>query len=249
MRYELETFPDLRKIREKYIFYFDFDNTLTSFDVLDDIIMRFSPTDEWMSLEKAWQAKEIGSKSCLIGQMDCVRVAPPKLNEYLRRVKVDPYFKKLLFMLRRKKIETVIVSDSFTYFIRRILRANGIRKMSLCANELKIIEDRMIPSFPHGNMDCPDCAHCKKRHILTSRYEGKKVVYVGDGRSDYCAAMEADLVFAKGVLKGYLRREGKSFVPFRDFKSIFAYAKNLFSHAYSPKKTRRKVKAPVVSAR
>lgn len=209
------------------IFYFDFDNTITSYDVLDDVIARFSVTDEWEVLEKAWQTGEIGSKSCLVGQMACIRVARKKLLKYLWNIKVDPYFKILLNYLRRKGIPSVIVSDSFSFLIREILKSNGVHKIQVCANELKLEEDRLIPAFPHGNMDCPDCAHCKKRHILASRYEGKRVVYVGDGRSDFCAAMESDVVFAKGTLLKYLLKEGKPCVAFEDFESIYMSAKEM----------------------
>ncbi|MFA6600127.1 MAG: MtnX-like HAD-IB family phosphatase [Candidatus Omnitrophota bacterium] len=216
------------------IFYFDFDNTITSFDVLDDVIARFSPTEEWTVLEKAWQEGRIGSKTCLVGQMACIRATRGQLAGYLSKIAVDPYFKKLLAYLRRKNVGTAIVSDSFTFFIREILKANGVRKIDVCANELEISGNRLMPSFPHGGGDCPDCAHCKKAHVLQSRARGRTVVYVGDGRSDFCAAMEADRVYAKGTLLAHLQREGKSCVAFEDFQSVFEHATSWLARRKAP---------------
>ena len=56
------------------VVFFDFDNTLTSFDVLDALIERFSINEDWKALERAWQAGRIGSKECLEGQLRSIRV-------------------------------------------------------------------------------------------------------------------------------------------------------------------------------
>jgi 2,3-diketo-5-methylthio-1-phosphopentane phosphatase len=222
-------FRDIKEEDKPYIFFFDFDNTITSFDVLDDIIAQFAANDDWKALEKDWQEGKIGSRSCLEGQIGGIRVEREALLKYLAGIKIDPYFKKLLALLRRKKIESLIVSDSFSFFIREILKCNGINKIGICANEIELENNRLTPSFPHGNMDCPDCAHCKKRHVFERRYHGKRVVYIGDGRSDFCAAMESDLVFAKGALLEYLRKEGKPCVAFDNFQSIYTLVKELLN--------------------
>jgi len=35
--------------------FFDFDNTMTTSDVLDDVIRRFSINDKWIALENVWK--------------------------------------------------------------------------------------------------------------------------------------------------------------------------------------------------
>ena len=54
--------------------FFDFDNTITTSDILDDILQRFSVDGDWRVLERDWLAGKIGSKACLAGQLQSVRV-------------------------------------------------------------------------------------------------------------------------------------------------------------------------------
>jgi 2-hydroxy-3-keto-5-methylthiopentenyl-1-phosphate phosphatase len=45
---------------------------------------------------------------------------------------------------------------------------------------------------------------------------------VGDGRSDFEAAVEADQVFAHSVLAEECQRQGIPFRPFRDFGDVLS---------------------------
>ena len=63
--------------------FLDFDNTMTTSDVLDDIIRRFSINEQWMVLQKAWEEDQIGTKECLEGQLKNVRVTKDALHKFL----------------------------------------------------------------------------------------------------------------------------------------------------------------------
>ena len=92
---------------------FDFDNTITTYDVLDDIILRFSVNDAWKALEDKWKRGKIGSKECLKGQMAGIRITKENLDRYLKKIKLDPYFKKLIRLLGANKIRLMILIDYF----------------------------------------------------------------------------------------------------------------------------------------
>ena len=203
------------------IVFFDFDNTITHFDVLDDIIKHFAIDETWMELEQAWENGKIGSKECLEGQLQSIRVTKASLSQYLSTVKLDSSFNKLITFLRRKKIKFVIVSDSFTFIIKEILRHNGIGRVKVFANEVKFQKDRLIPSFPFFSQECSRCAHCKKKHLL--EYPNQATIYVGDGLSDICPALCADLVFAKGSLLEYLRKNDRSCIKFKNMEDIYTF--------------------------
>ena len=47
-------------------------------------------------------------------------------------------------------------------------------------------------------------------------------VVIGDGRSDFCIAGRADLVFAKGKLLALCRGNGTTHVPFNEFFEVTA---------------------------
>jgi len=101
-----------------YKVYFDFDNTITSYDILDDIIQRFAINDGWIKLEEDWKEGKIGSRECLQGQIGLVRVPKKKFLKYLSKIRVDPNFHKILKLLKEKNISPVIVSDSFSFVIK-----------------------------------------------------------------------------------------------------------------------------------
>jgi 2,3-diketo-5-methylthio-1-phosphopentane phosphatase len=201
--------------------FFDFDNTITSYDVLDEIIKRFAVDSEWEEFEKAWAEGKIGSRECLKGQLKCLRATKDELIKYVSEVKVDPYFSKIINLLVFAGIEPVLTSDSFTFVINQILRCNGIKGVKVYANQLRFSGKNLIPVFPLSDPLCSKCAHCKRNRLSDSRSRSRFLVYVGDGRSDICPAQAADLVFAKDSLIRYCADMNKPCVEFKDLSEVY----------------------------
>ncbi len=218
---EKSILENVSKRKRRSIVFFDFDNTITSFDVLDDIIERFSINQDWIVFEKAWTEGKIGSKECLQNQLKSVRVSKKVLAAYLSGIKVDPYFVKLISLFKEKRLEYVIVSDSFSWVIKEILRHHGIVNIRVFSNRVKFQGDRLIPFFPYESAECRKCAHCKKRHVLQSK--AKRTFYIGDGLSDICPAQEADVVFAKGQLLKHFQEMRQPCLDFKNLGDIYNY--------------------------
>jgi 2-hydroxy-3-keto-5-methylthiopentenyl-1-phosphate phosphatase len=53
--------------------------------------------------------------------------------------------------------------------------------------------------------------------------EAGPLVYIGDGRSDFCIAEEADLLFARSVLARHCVDNGLPFVAFETFSDVQRY--------------------------
>jgi len=207
--------------------FFDFDNTITPFDVLDDIVKRFSINREWIIFEEDWKKGWIGSRECIEGQLHSVRVTKNNLSRYLSRIQIDPHFHKLFAMLTREGIKPIILSDSFTTIIESILKHNGINGVKVYANTLRFNKDRLIPSFPHTNSRCRRCAHCKKKNLKKKGIRDKMIIYIGDGLSDICPAECSDMVFAKGRLLRHFREKKRLCVAFNDIEDIYNYFRGL----------------------
>lgn len=207
-------------IARKSIALIDFDNTIVRSDVLDDIIERFSVDDRWVALEKAWKEGKIGSRQCLEGQLDSVRVTRRKLSDYLAKVKIDPSFKKLIRLFHARGIPSVIVSDSFSFIIKTVLEHNGVRGIRIFSNRMRFCKDRIVPLFPYTNARCGRCAHCKTSHLSNGKKRDKIVIYIGDGLSDACPAGHADIVFAKDYLLSYMQKEGKKCIAVKDLGDV-----------------------------
>ncbi len=221
----------MRNIRLPYLsqcmVFFDFDNTITLSDILDDIIEHFSINTEWIALENAWKRGEIGSQACLEGQLRSVRVTKKDLLEYLSRIRIDPHFYNFFNMLKREKIKPIILSDNFTFIIETILRNNGIKGIRVYANMLKFHKDRLIPSFPYTNKRCLRCAHCKKKNLLRKDIRDKIIIYIGDGLSDVCPAECSDILFAKESLLNYFRKNKRLCLAFNNLEDIAGYFRGL----------------------
>ena len=211
--------------------FFDFDNTMTTSDVLDDVIQRFSINDKWIALEKAWHEEKIGTKECLEGQLRGIRITKNALHNFLKKVELDPHFHRLLTLLVREGIKPVILSDNFTYIIEWILAYHGIKDLKVYGNTLRFYSERMIPSFPYDNPFCPSCAHCKKIHLTKDKTENKIIVYVGDGRSDICPARVSDVVFAKEKLLNFMMKEELPCIAYKDLGDVHHYFQDLLTHS------------------
>ncbi|MBF0331586.1 MAG: MtnX-like HAD-IB family phosphatase [Candidatus Omnitrophica bacterium] len=207
--------------------FFDFDNTISSFDVLDSLIEHFAIDGQWRVLEQRWVAGEIGSKECLRGQLRSLRATREQLVDYLATIRIDPYFKRILDVLKAQGVHPLIVSDSFSFLIETILKHHDVHGVRILANRLRIQGDRLIPSFPYENPACCSCAHCKTSHLRNEDSLGKVLVYVGDGRSDYCASMQAHVVFAKDSLAEHLEQKGKKFIGYSNLQDVYEALKGL----------------------
>lgn len=211
----------------KYTVFFDFDNTITKFDVIDDMLLKFSKDDKWVELESRWKAKKIGSKECLRGQLKGIRISRARLDKYLSLVTLDPHFEKTLRFLCSKKIKSVILSDDFDYIIKKILKSNHIREpIQIHSNRVRISGSRLIPSFPSSNRDCStSCGHCKNINLRLNTAEYSTTVYIGDGMSDVCPAQYSDIVFAKGRLLKYFRSHHLACRPYKNLNDVYRYFK------------------------
>ena len=60
----------MRKLPHKPALFFDFDNTLTHGDLLDELIERYSPNEEWRDWEHAWAEGQLAARECLQAQIE-----------------------------------------------------------------------------------------------------------------------------------------------------------------------------------
>src|SRR6267142_960664 len=142
---------DARRVRKpmprsllKPALFFDFDNTLTHGDVLDELIERYSPNESWRDWEEAWQHGRLAARECLRLQVENMRVSRGRLLEDVARVRIDPVFADVVGWAKRHDVAVRIVSDSFLPLIAHILSANGIEGIPVFANDLRFAPGRRL---------------------------------------------------------------------------------------------------------
>ena len=209
----------------KCIVFFDFDNTITTCDVFDDMLLRFSKDERWITLEKKWKKGKIGSQECLEGQIKGMSLTKNTLDRYLANIKLDPYFKRLIKFLDAKGIKKIILSDNFDYILNRILTYHAIKKLKVYSNKLQLTKNRLMPFFPFESKNCKVCAHCKTKNLLANVNKDSIIIYIGDGYSDVCPAEYADIIFAKKDLLKYCKDKKLHYHRYNSLREVYNYFK------------------------
>jgi 2-hydroxy-3-keto-5-methylthiopentenyl-1-phosphate phosphatase len=222
--------------------WLDFDGTISCNDVLDELIKRFAVDDSWKVAEKCWQDGRIGSRECLAAQFASVRVEAAALRDFLATIRLDPGIHDLLQLLKQHAVPVAILSDGVDFFIHTLLKAHGIDGLTVRSNTIEHEEDRLTLRCPHSSGHCEsEAAHCKCASRNALGDADRKSIYVGDGRSDLCAARSSDLVFAKSTLAACLTREGKAFAPFSTLSDVAAALRSVWAPSASHGKSARRV--------
>lgn len=199
--------------------YCDFDGTVTMGDTIDVLLERLA-NPCWKAIEARWVSGEIGSRECMALQVPLIAGGWAAVREVLDDVKVDPTFARFASWCRKNGVALRIVSDGMDRVIHYILKREGIQVDGVFANHL--VEDadgtlRLV--FPYApSMASCGAGVCKCR-ILEQGPRSLKAV-IGDGRSDFCWSLDADLLFAKSKLLDYCRQQGKPCIPYGDFDAI-----------------------------
>lgn len=198
--------------------FIDFDGTIVPCDATDFLFERFA-LPEWREIELEWQAGRIGSRECMAHQATLLRASPAEIAEAIGEIEIDPGFAGFIRSCNQNGIKTTIVSDGFDLVIQSMMRRYGI-DIPFFANHLEPTEGgQWRVTFPHARENCAALAgNCKCTRALAAPLDIK--VVVGDGRSDFCIAGHADVVFAKGKLLDLCRANGTVHFPFDNFFEV-----------------------------
>lgn len=202
----------------------DFDGTITEKDGLYGFFEEFAMKD-WLEVEKLWESNKISSKECLKREFECI----PDLNSslidnYIKQIKIDEYFKGFLAFLKSQNIDFYIVSDGVDYFINKILQNYEIINVKVISNHFELKNNKFDLTFPYENSNCKkNAGTCKCAVIKKMKEIYGKIIYIGDGTSDYCAANKADILFAKEKLAKYCEKNNIDCIKFTGFNDIHKF--------------------------
>lgn len=201
----------------------DFDGTIAKEDTTDLLLERFADPS-WHEIEDEWKAGRIGSRECMVRQIDLVRATPEKLDEFVADIAIDPEFPDFVELARRHGHTISVVSDGLDRTVGAVLRRERL-ELPYFANHMQFLGgDRWRLTFPHARSDCQSLAGNCKCGFADSR-AGMPRIVIGDGRSDFCVAQRADLVLAKGSLARHCRASALPHFAINDFaeaRSVFA---------------------------
>ncbi|HEX7340058.1 MAG TPA: MtnX-like HAD-IB family phosphatase [Rhodanobacteraceae bacterium] len=204
----------------------DFDGTIVADDVIDVLLRRFGRSG-WEQLEADWRAGRIGSRECMSGQVALLDMDCAQLDACLADFHVDTAFGQFVETAHDNGVPVCIASDGLDYAISAILERHALHDLTFAANHL-------VPNGPRAwqltsPFQRPACQSgtCKCAVVERSRRAGEKVLLVGDGASDFCAAEQVDLVFGKPKLAQFCRAHHVPHVSVDDFDDATAALRQL----------------------
>jgi 2-hydroxy-3-keto-5-methylthiopentenyl-1-phosphate phosphatase len=206
----------------KYIFFIDFDGTITNKDTCEEIIETFCD-NRGKEINEKWENKEISTEECARQIFNLFSMTHQDLFCLLDNIRIDPYFPQFVQLCNKKGHNIYIISDGYNLIIQYLLQKNRLSNLPFFANNLIIKEGRCFIKFPYKNEKCGKCGTCKKRLLISFKSKKFRTVYIGDGFSDTCACQEADLVFAKNNLLAFCQKKGIPAISFNSFYDVLRY--------------------------
>jgi len=204
------------------VIFSDFDGTITQTDTLVYLLDNYGAKD-WWDIENSLMKGEITEIEALRREIDTLNVSWSEAMTALKReVKIAPGFSEFVQWTEVNSIPFIILSGGFEEISREYLSENGFRSVEIRANQIEVAGNKW-KVMPSGRRKIKGlCNHCKSSSVVDAKETGHFTIYIGDGTTDRCPASNADLVFAKGDLAEFCKKEGINFVPFKDFYDVLS---------------------------
>jgi 2,3-diketo-5-methylthio-1-phosphopentane phosphatase len=220
--------------------FVDFDGTIALADTTDLLLEQFADAS-WQDIEDEWKAGRIGSRECLVRQIDLVRATPAQFDALVAKIEIDPGFPEFVALCQDEGYDITIVSDGLDRAVGSVLARAGL-DLPYFANRLEWLgEDRWKLSFPHARSDCRALSgNCKCQFAEAAT--GLARIVVGDGRSDFCVAGRADLVLAKGALARHCQSDDLPHFAFESFAQATALLARWVEESQAGRETREQLR-------
>jgi 2-hydroxy-3-keto-5-methylthiopentenyl-1-phosphate phosphatase len=218
--------PGRQRVNMRFMFFCDFDGTVTKEDVIDRILEEFADP-LWTDIERSWIHGEIGSRDCLARQIRLIKARKHDLLDFVEAIEIDETFVEFARYCKTKAFEIVILSDGIDLFIHTILNRHGLNDIRVFSNSLGSTAEGYEMVFPYFRDDCSSQSGICKCKIMEGLASPSNInILIGDGRSDFCVAGKADLTFAKSALLDFCRSEKIPHIEQREFRDITEWLKD-----------------------
>ena len=213
----------------------DFDGTITTKDIGVEVIKKFASPD-WDEGLQRWRSGEFDQRQLMEWEFERLPVGrDAEMREFaLDKADVRHGFAGLIEMCRTHDIPVEVVSNGLSFYVEAVLEREGFSDLAFVAPSPTFsgqgADAGPAVDFGEGIETCDRTGLCKCARARRLRSDGRKVVFVGDGISDYCIAEEeADFVIARSSLKDHCSEVGIEHVSFEDFDDVARQLKILLA--------------------
>jgi 2-hydroxy-3-keto-5-methylthiopentenyl-1-phosphate phosphatase len=173
----------------------DFDGTIVEIDTAEHTLDRFAQGD-WRTLDQKLDSGEMSLEECMRRQFMMVKVRRKAIVDELdRAVTARSGFQELVDHCESVGIPFTITSAGLDFYIRHFLRQRGLEeRIELVAPRVRVTKDGVKFAFP--KLVDRSSVSFKDDVVRSNMKKGKRVVYIGDGTTDFNAARIAHYPFA-----------------------------------------------------
>jgi 2,3-diketo-5-methylthio-1-phosphopentane phosphatase len=199
----------------------DFDGTLTNKDTLAVLLDAYADSD-WYSIEERALAGEIDERETLRAELALI-TAPDEDLERTLQTEICPAegIDNLVSLVRENQWKMAVLSGGLIRFSKKLWEQWGYGDIPLFANDHTRDSGGRIEVIAATTPRIKDhCNHCKRWHLEEAIRRGSKVVYIGDGLTDFCPAEVAHRRYAKGTLLDHLRKQNLEVIQFDDLTEV-----------------------------
>ncbi|KPM45417.1 hypothetical protein AK830_g1165 [Neonectria ditissima] len=234
------------KTNPRFIFFTDFDGTVTTADSNDFMTDNLGfGRERRVQLNKDVLFGRMHFRDSFVEMLDSVDTPFNQCLEILlKNIKLDPGFKEFYDWAQQNNVPVVILSGGMEPVIRALLDTllGPGWDIQIVSNNVYPREGKSINEkggWRIGFHD--DSIHGHDKSIEIRKYsilpDRPIMFYAGDGVSDLSAAKETDLLFAKADmdLVTWCENEKVPFVTFRDWSSILQTCKDINAGSLSVK--------------
>ena len=209
--------------------FVDFDGTISKQDVGESIFRQFGIKEKVDDTIVKLLSDQISAKECWELLCRSVEYISKKdLDDFIFTMEIDRSFHSLVEYCKQNRMELLVLSDGFDYYIKKIFAREKLDDLKFFSNKL-IVDDsnKLIPQFPYLDAGCTTSANCKRNHIINNSGDDEFTVFIGDGNSDKYTAQFCDFIFAKDDLLKFCEVERITYFPFNNFNDVIAKMEQL----------------------
>lgn len=203
----------------KILIQCDFDGTITEEDVSFVLLDAFTGGG-WRPLLEDYRAGRISVGHLNREAFAMVKADRQSLMEAMKgRVKIRAGFQQLVSYCRKEGYRFVIVSNGLDFYIDIILRELGLQGIEVFAAQTQFQPEGLRVRYigPEGKeLD----EGFKEAHIDSFSSQGYRILYAGNGISDFPPARKCYHIFATGDLLSVCRKENVECFAFDDLNEI-----------------------------
>jgi len=197
----------------------DFDGTITEEDASFFLLDAFAQGD-WRRLLREYKDHRISVGEFNTKAFAMVKDDKPTLLEVLKgKVKVRAGFHELVNYCLKKDFRLVIVSNGLDFYIKAVLKDLGLESIEVHAAQASFHPEGMKVQYVGPDGERLEDGF-KEAYIKSFLKLGYRVIYIGNGDSDFAPAKYAHYVFATGDLLAYCKDNNLKYKPFENFIDV-----------------------------